>query len=143
MPVHSVIPPDSTIAGGVVYAGNTWVVNHNQLTGNTQGKLDKMRENLQELAFDVRVDWTSLPVDDPERKDHVDNAALGLNEYGDPYKRPDGSLIDERIFYYKRNNNLTYLIHRSVYCDIILVMANDPSIGGNDRYSLALSRTNG
>ena len=141
MPVHAIIPPDATVAGGVIYAGNTWVVTHNQLSGNTQGKIDKMRENLQELAFDVRVDWEDLPIDDPERLDHPDNAALGLNTYDDPYKRPDDSLIDERAFYYKRNNNLTYLIHRSIYCDIILVMANDPSIGGNDRYSLVLSRT--
>jgi hypothetical protein len=139
MPVHAIIPPDATYAGGVVYGGNTWRVRHNQLSGNTEGKRVKMREALQDTAFDILVDVSNLPVDDPERLDHPDNAAEGLNTYDSQFYKPDGSLIMERRFYYKRNQNTTYLVHRRVVCDIILEQENDPTLGGNDRYALVLT----
>jgi len=140
MPVHAIIPPDATYAGGVVYGGNTWRVRHNQLTGNTEGKRRKMIELLQGTAFDNAMDVDTLPIDDPERPDHPDNAQLNYNTYDDQFRRPDDSLIDERAFYFQRTQNQLYLIHRSIVCDIVLAQANDPALGGNDRYSLQLTR---
>jgi hypothetical protein len=143
MPVHAILEPDTTFAGGVVYAGNTWQVRHNQLSGNTEGKRRKMIEALQDTAFDNVMDVDDLPTDDQEWPDHPDNGQLGYNTYDDQFRRPDDSLIDERAFYFQRTQNQLFLIHRSVVCDIVLEQENDPTLGGNDRYSLELRRTNG
>ena len=122
----------------MVIGGQSYTVSHNQLTGNTEGKRRKLIERLQENAFDSRQLEDTLLVDDPERLDHPDNAALGLNTYVDPFRRPDDSLIDELIFYWQQNPSKIWRIHRSVWCDIILAMENEPSLGGKDRYSLNL-----
>ena len=141
MPVQAIIAPDSVIAGGVRIGGQDFTVRHNQLSGNTEGKRRKLIERLQEDVLDSRMDESTLPVDDPERLDHADNAALGYNTYDDSFRRGDDSLIDERAFYWQQNPQKTWLIHREIYCDIELILVNDPTLGGNDRYSLALSST--
>jgi hypothetical protein len=133
MPVQALIEPTATIAGGVVLGGQTYVVNHNQLSGNTAGKIAKATELLQE-RLDSRINVDDLPVDDPEHPDHADNAGLGYNAYFDPVG------IAERMFYWQKNPSQVFLVHRNILVSIVLVMANDPSIGGEDRYALELRR---
>lgn len=133
MPVHAIIPPDETIAGGIVYAGNTWTINHNQLTGNAEGKRRKMIEALQD-RLDNRQNVDDLPLDDP---DHPDNSP-GFNTYDDLYRRPDDSIIDELYFFYQQNPQTLWLVGRGIVCDIVLAVENDPTLNGNDRYSLIL-----
>lgn len=137
MPVQPIIEPTATIAGGVRVGGVDYTVNHNQLSGNTEGKRRKLIELMQDNIFDVRILTTDLPQDDPDRDD------VGFNTYDNPYRRGDDSLIDERIFYWQQNPQKKWLVNRSIYADIILVQASDPTIGGNDRYALVLRRTRG
>ena len=141
MPIEAFIEPDEIIAGGVVIYGQTYTVRHNQLSGNTQAKLRRLREMLQELAFDNRMHTDDLPLDDPEHPDHPDNESLGYNEWDDPFWRStDGSFIDEKRFYYRQNPQNLWLIHRAKICDIILLLENDPTLGGNDRYLITVMR---
>ena len=134
MPIQAIIPPDSTIAGGVVIGGNTFTVNHNQLTGNAEGKRRKLIEALQDV-LDTVIDVADLPLDDP---DHPDNSPA-FNTYDDYYRRVDDSIIDELYFFYQKGGQHK-IICRNVVADIILSVTNDPTLGGNDRYSIQLSR---
>ena len=133
MPVQYTIPPDLTLAGGVALGGTEYTVNHNQLSGNTAGKLAKITELLQEV-LDSRINTDDLPLDDPEHPDHADNAALNYNTYSDL------TGIQEQRFYWQENPSKLHLIHREIFVEIILVLANDPILGGEDRYSLSLRR---
>lgn len=141
MPVHAIIPPDATIAGGVNLGGTVYTVRHNQLSGNTEGKRRKLVERLQDV-LENRIKTTDLPLEDSEHPDHADNAGLNYNTYSDPYRRPDDSLIWEKAFYYRKNAGNIWLVHRPVGCDIVLVMENDPTLGSEDRYSLVLQVLN-
>lgn len=129
------VEPTATIAGGIIMGGQTWTVNHNQLTGNTEGKRVKCEAAIQELV-DSRTNVNDLPADDPEKPGHPDNAALGYTEYTDP------AGIAERAFYWK-DGPRTWLIHRTHLITIVLVQAGDPTLGGNDRYSINQVRLSG
>jgi hypothetical protein len=134
--IQAIIPPDEIIAGGVVVGGETYTVRHNQLSGPAEQKIERLRQNLMEFALQNATNVNDLPADDPEHPDHPDNASLGYNTHDDQHRKPDGSLILERAYYYQKNPSTVFLIHQNTMVEVDLVLENDPTLGGNDRYSL-------
>jgi len=130
---HVVLTPNINIAGGVVIGRQIYQVGHQN--GNVENKRRRALELLQGI-LDNKQNAFDLPTDDPH---HPDNTPA-LNEYDDEWRRPDDSLIDELYFYYRQNPATLHIICRGILADIILEVENDPTLGGEDRYSLQLRR---
>ncbi len=137
--VYQVIEPDLTIAGGVIIDGQPFTVDHNQLTGNPEGKRVKLRNLLQD-TIDKRTLVTVWNGDPGDLDDEIHSNApgfgtLGYNTYSDLYTRPDDSLIDEQRFYWQQNPNRLHFIFRVEWVDIIN-SGPDPALGGETRYTI-------
>ena len=145
VPVTAIIPPDTVIAGGVRLGGKETTVGHNFLTGNPAGKREKLIIALQEYLDhrgDDYVNVNDLPADDPDHPDHVDFALPILTDHLGITDDGTSTLITvkDRLFIWDDGPNKKYLVSRSIACGIILVQENDPSLGGEDRYSLMFER---
>lgn len=64
--VGQVLPPDATIAGGIVYGGKTFDVGWNFLSGNRAKKLADITAAIQD-ELDVRIKLSDLPDGDPDK----------------------------------------------------------------------------
>jgi hypothetical protein len=135
MPIKESIPPDDTYAGGVVIGDVEYKVRHTQLSGNTESKIAKLRLDLQEYAFDNRQDPRNLPTDDEDYVADINNVPTHIPYYTELEPVP-GEPIRERRFYYRPKPQEIWVISRASVCYIVLVLANDPTLGGNDRYSI-------
>ncbi len=136
--ITGIIPPDATIAGGIRLAEQTFTVNHNQLSGNTQGKIIRLQEMLADVLddrFQITGPGATFPPDDPDHPDSPDNPGT-YNTYGDLYERPNGSWIDEATYYWQQNPQRLWIVYRNTVAQIILEVENDPTLGGNDRYAI-------